>query len=555
MTSIPSLPRSSAGGEPVRFSPELAQVLAPLTTGSTDMATQPMARPEAPERPAPAAADPAPEPASQPEPATPDKPRPISLRTVLLGGLGSALIALGGIGAGGVLVRDPVLADTAFSWIRFGHGRDLANLVLYGGLALIVLAWVRLGRDTWAGRTSVRGMVLAVGVWTLPLLIAPPLFSRDIYSYLAQGALALHGYDPYVAGPVELSGGPLLENVSGLWQNSPAPYGPLFILLAKGVVALTGDSMILGVILLRLVMAGGLVLLCWSLPKLARRLGGRPALALWLAAANPLILVHLVGGPHNDLLMAGLLAAGVVFALDRRFVLGIGLVTLAVAVKASAVFALPFLVWMWAQRMPGSGWRGRLGRAVAAGLAVFVTTFTLSTLAAGVGLGWLGSLSNSSAVINWLSLPTAVGQLVHGLVSVVFTVDGGAFLGVARTAGMVLLFVFGLWQWWLAREGGAVTAVRRATLVLLAAAALAATTFPWYFSWALVLAAGFAWSGRAVVGAVAASVWLLLVTYPSGDSALYDWGYLAGAFAVSALAALSLVRPDPLRLRSTPVAA
>lgn len=549
MTSIPSLPRSSAGGEPVRFSHEVAQVLAaPLTAGSTDMVTQPMTPPEAPERPVVAPVKTATA-AAEPEPAP--GPRPVSLRTVLLGGLGSAFIALGGVGAGGVLVRDPLLADTGFSWVRFGHGKDLATLLLYGGLALIVLAWVRLGRDVWAGRTSARGVLLAIGVWTLPLLVAPPLFSRDIYSYLAQGALAWQGYDPYVAGPIELSRGPLLENVSWLWQNSPAPYGPLFILIAKGVVALTGDSMILGVVLMRLALVGGLVLLCWALPRLAVRLGGKAPLALWLAAANPLILVHLVGGPHNDLLMVGLLAAGVVFVLDRRFVLGIALVSLAVAVKATAALALPFLVWMWAARMAGSP-RRRLGRAVAAGLAVFTGTFALTMLAAGVGLGWLHALSNSSAVINWLSLPTAAGQLVHGLVSVFFTVDGGWFLGVARTTGYLLLVAFGLRQWWLARTGGR-TAVHHAALVLLAASVLSPTTFPWYFSWALALAAGFAWSGRLVVGVVAASVWLLLVTYPTGESALYDWGYLAGAFAVSALAAASLVRPDPLRLRSTPV--
>ncbi|GAA2826798.1 polyprenol phosphomannose-dependent alpha 1,6 mannosyltransferase MptB [Crossiella cryophila] len=533
----------------MRFSHEISQVLAaPLIMGATDMATQPMIRPETPARPAVTAPPAESKPEPQPEPDPAPRPRPVSVRTVLLGGLGAALITLGGIGAGGVLVRDPLLADTGFSWLRYGHGKDLATLTLYAGLALLVLAWVRLGRDVWAGRSSARGVLLAIGVWTLPLLVAPPLFSRDIYSYLAQGALAWQGYDPYVAGPIQLATGPLLENVSWLWQNTPAPYGPLFILIAKGVVALTGNSMILGVVLMRLALTGGLVLLCWALPKLAVRLGGKAPLALWLAAANPLILVHLVGGAHNDLLMVGLLAAGVVFALDRRFVLGIGLVTLAVAVKASAVFALPFLVWMWAARMDGS-LRVRLGKAVAAGLAVFTATFALSTLFAGVGLGWLSSLSNSSAVINWLSLPTAAGQLVHGLVSVFFTVDGGWFLGVARTTGWILLFAFGLRQWWLARAGG-VSAVHRATLVLLAAALLSPTTFPWYFSWGLALAAGFVWSGRAVVAAVAASVWLLLVTYPTGDSALYDWGYLAGAFGVSALAALSMVRPDPLRLRS-----
>ncbi|MBY8854600.1 polyprenol phosphomannose-dependent alpha 1,6 mannosyltransferase MptB, partial [Saccharothrix sp. MB29] len=80
---------------------------------------------------------------------------------------------------------------------------------------------------------------------------------------------------------------------------------------AEGVVWSTGASVIGGVVVMRFVLACGLFLLCWALPGLTRHLGGRPATALWVAAANPLMLVHLIGGAHNDLLMVGLLAAGV----------------------------------------------------------------------------------------------------------------------------------------------------------------------------------------------------------------------------------------------------
>jgi len=51
---------------------------------------------------------------------------------------------------------------------------------------------------------------------------------------------------------------------------------------------------------------------------------------------------------------------------------------------------------------------------------------------------------------------------------------------------------------------------------------------------------------------VGTAVWLVLVAYPSGESALYDWLYLLGAAAISVLAAVSLVRPDPLRLGRQP---
>ena len=66
------------------------------------------------------------------------------------------------------------------------------------------------------------------------MLLGPPLFTRDVFSYLAQGALPLAGLDPYAVGPEALPG-IFTQNVHYFWQDTPAPYGPLFILLAKTV--------------------------------------------------------------------------------------------------------------------------------------------------------------------------------------------------------------------------------------------------------------------------------------------------------------------------------
>src|SRR5690606_38047740 len=150
--------------------------------------------------------------------------------------------------------------------------------------------------------------------------------------------------------------------------------------------------------------------------------------------------VHLVGGPHNDLLMVGLLGTGVLLVLDRRPVAGIAVVTLATAVKATAAVALPFLVWIWAKRVTGTP-VNRFVKTTAAGLGVFTVTFAACTVAAGVGLEWIGALSGSSAIVNWLSLPTAAGLLVHSAVDLFVTVDSAPFLAVGRTLGSLLLVV------------------------------------------------------------------------------------------------------------------
>ncbi|MBW4721641.1 polyprenol phosphomannose-dependent alpha 1,6 mannosyltransferase MptB [Saccharothrix sp. SC076] len=477
----------------------------------------------------------------------PPDPGGIPVRTILLGVAGVMLVALGGTGAGAVLKRDPLLADTSLSWIRYGHGHDLATAVLYIGLGMVIWAWVRLGRMVRNRHVGANAVLTAIVAWTLPLLFAPPLFSKDIYSYLAQGQLALNGLDPYRVGPAVLQS-QLSDNVSWVWQNTPAPYGPFFMLLAMGVVWATNAGVIGGVVLMRLVLVAGLALLCWALPGLSRHLGGRPAVALWLAGANPLMLIHLIGGAHNDVLMVGLMAAGCLLVLDRKHVLGIALVTLAFAVKATAVVALPFLVLVWARRLTGSR-TAQLVKAIAGGLAAFVVVFAATTLVSGLDLGWIPALSSSSTIVNWLSLPSAVGDFAYTVVDLFVHVEPGAFMTVARGLGSLLL-VFIAWRQWRAADDGGPEAMRRAAITMLAVALLSPATLPWYFSWALVLGAGLAWTDKGLQATAFFSTWLLLVTFPDGDTALYSWGYLVLTVAVSALACVSLVKPDPLKLSS-----
>ncbi|HEX3786802.1 MAG TPA: polyprenol phosphomannose-dependent alpha 1,6 mannosyltransferase MptB [Pseudonocardiaceae bacterium] len=468
------------------------------------------------------------------------------VRIILMGFGGLALMAVSAIGAAAVLEPDPILNGTAFSWLGYGHGKALATAVFYIGVALFIVAWIRLGREVRAGRVDQRGMLIAIGVWVAPLLLAPPLSSRDIFSYLAQGDLALHGFDPYQYG-VSVLNDHLSANVDPIWQNTPAPYGPLFILVAKCVVVVTGQSTIVGVLAMRATMCTGLLLLCWALPRLATHLGGRPTVALWFGVANPLVLVYLVGGGHNDLLMMGLLAAGVALVLNGRHSGGMALVAGAFAVKATAGIALPFLVWIWASRLPGST-RTRFYKATAGCLAIVLPVFTLCSLAAGVNLGWLPALSASSVVILWISLPTAAGQLSHAIASQFASVDGDMFMSVARLIGWVVLIGLVSRQWWLAREGNGSDTVRRLALAMLIVALFSPATLPWYFSWGLILAAGLSWSTPGLVLGTFGSVWVMLITYPTGASALYSWVPMALVIAASALAAVSLVRPDPLKL-------
>ena len=193
-------------------------------------------------------------------------------RPAKLGFLGSVLITIGGLGAGSTKPHDPLLESLHMSWLRFGHGLVLSTILLWAGVGLMLIAWLLLGRRTLAGETSEFMMRATTGFWLAPLLLSVPVFSRDTYSYLAQGALLRDGFDPYAVGPVA-NPNTLLDNVSPIWTITTAPYGPVFIMVAKLVTVVVGNHVIVGTMLLRLCMLPGLALLIWATPRLAHHLG------------------------------------------------------------------------------------------------------------------------------------------------------------------------------------------------------------------------------------------------------------------------------------------
>jgi alpha-1,6-mannosyltransferase len=471
----------------------------------------------------------------------------LSRRTLVQGTVGSVAMLIGSLGAGGDLIEDPVLGRSPFSWIRYGHGQQLAQAVLYIGVGLLVWAWVRLGRDVIDRRVTPRGVLLAGLAWLTPMIISPPQFTRDVFSYLGQGEEALRGIDPYSVGPSVL-GDAIAANVHPFWQSTPAPYGPLFILLAKGLAWVVGEHLILGVILMRLVLMIGLLLLILALPGLTRHLGGRLSVAFWLMVASPMTVIHLVGGPHNDLLMIGLLAVGVLFVLDGRHASGIALVTLGMAVKATAGVALPFLVWVWAARIEGNA-RRRFVRAASASIGIVAVVFGVCMAVARVNFGWIAALHAPTLIVNWVNIPTGLGELTHSIVGWFGDVSEQPFDNMFRFLGIVTLVVIFLVQWWKSRTGGP-AAVRRMGITLLAVAILAPPTLPWYLTWGLAIFGATPWRRTWMAFSAGLAVLILLVYFPNGEGAMGDLPHMIWVILAAILTGVSVLKVDPLGLRA-----
>jgi alpha-1,6-mannosyltransferase len=425
-------------------------------------------------------------------------PRPTTVRYAGLAG--SLLLAVAAYRGGAARPWHPTITPATIFHDVNGVITPLSWLV---GTLLLVGAW-------WAGRHSVpstRWAYVTAGLWALPLLAFLPLGSYDAYSYACQGWQQAAGLDPY-AGGVDLLGCPWRDAVAPTWLSSPAPYGPVFLVLAAAAAKL-GGSLTGTFAGLRVIAVLGVALIGAGLPALARRCGVPPARAVWLALACPLVPIHLVSGVHNDAVMVGLVVAGLASAAGRRFLLAGLLFGLAVGVKATAVVVVPFAVLLalpprtaagdpaglgtaeenCRTRLvdsppPETGW-GRAGpdttallRASGQLLAGLAGVLLVLSLASGRGLGWVTGLMGSSASVQWTSPPTAVGMTIR--------LAGPNAVPVTRLIGIAVLAVVLVWLWWRARRG---EPLLYAGLALAATVVLAPVFHPWYATWPLAVLA------------------------------------------------------------------
>jgi alpha-1,6-mannosyltransferase len=473
-------------------------------------------------------------------------------RPAWLGFLGAVLITLGGLGAGSTRLHDPLLESMHLSWLRFGHGLVVSSVLLWGGVVVMLLAWLWLGSKVISrpGGVSEWAMIATTGFWLAPLLLSVPLFSRDTYSYLAQGALLRDGFDPYAVGPIENQNS-LLDNVSPIWTTTTAPYGPAFILVAKFVTMLVGDHVVAGTMLLRVCMLPGLALLIWAAPRVARHVGANGAVALWICVLNPLVIIHLMGGVHNEMLMVGMMMAGIALTFGRHHVAGTALIAVAVAVKATAVLALPFMVWVWMRHLRDhrnqSAARAFV-TASAASVAIFIAVFAVLSGLAGVGLGWLTALAGSVKIINWLTVPTAVANLTNAIGGLLFPVNFYAVLQVTRIAGIAIIALSLPLLWWRFRHDDrqALTGIAWAMLVVVL---FVPAALPWYYTWPLAVVSALAQSRPAIALIAGFSTWIMVIFKPDGSHGMYSWIHvlLATACGVAAWYWLYRIDEPPVR--------
>lgn len=271
----------------------------------------------------------------------------------------------------------------------------------------------------------------------------------------------LHGLDPYVSPPAAAPADPAFAHVT--WIDSTSAYGPLFTLATYPLAVVAVE---VAVVVLKALAASAVLALAALVARLAATRGAEPLRAAAFVALNPLVLVHVVGGAHNDALAMLLATLGVAATLAASEASGGGALVAAVAVKASSAFLAPFA--LLGARRRGRFALGALAAVAAIGLGAWLA----------FGWEWLGALGlagENQSRTSHMSIPLTLARLT-GLDQSAVRVAGLALYG-------ALLAYLLVWTWrgadWVRAGGWAALGLLLASSWLL----------PWYLLWVLPLAA------------------------------------------------------------------
>jgi alpha-1,6-mannosyltransferase len=248
-----------------------------------------------------------------------------SVSSTLVTSLVGLFVAAGGTAA--ILLRGP-------------NGSSPVNiallLVAFAGLGVLVAS------ETRRPRLGAR-LVFGVTGGLLVLAVAiPPTQSRDVYAYAYYGRLVSHyGQSPYTHSAAgHYPEDPFARRVDPIWRHNASVYGPVWTWIsALGTATVARTSFLATRIYFQTVAAIAAALSLWLIWRRTRS----PAAVAFLGV-NPVIIISIVNGGHNDAVVGLGVLAGVLFLIAERPVWAALVFGLAVLIKVSALHPIA-AVW------------------------------------------------------------------------------------------------------------------------------------------------------------------------------------------------------------------
>jgi hypothetical protein len=363
------------------------------------------------------------------------------------------------------------------------------SLTLGGLYVAYVLALAGVGslRARWLA-----GVIVAVHA---VLLLSPPLSLTDVFNYIHYGRMGVvHHLNPYVDVPFSSPHTDPAYPYSN-WHHLLSPYGPLFTLITYALVPLGVQASFWALKLLLAIASLGTLAIVW---RCAQVLGQDPRLPVAIVGLNPLVLIWGLGGDHLDALMVLALTGALLAMLARRELVGGILLATSLALKASAVVAIPVL-------LVGSQ---RKVRALAGFAGAGMVLAAASYAAFGAHIP---DVAGQSKFVASMSIPNLLGLALGqgGETDTLRTILGGVLAAVVVGASI---------QAWRGRE-----MTTTAGVAVLASLLALGWVLPWY----LLLLLPFAALSRSRLlrgAALVMGVWLMLSWIPLRPQILHALG-------------------------------
>ncbi len=411
------------------------------------------------------------------------------------------LLAISSISLGWLTPNFDIEGNSLFAILRLTEfGRLIGVCSLFLGALLLTIMWLNIEHEAHTPSQLARFALSS----SLPSLLVPPLFSRDVYSYIAQGHLQLAGFNPYQHGVSKLNHW-FYFGIDPMWAETTTPYGAAFLLIEKFSASLSIDNPYTSMVFLRAVNIAAFIVTIYGINRLANIHNISSNFAIWLAVLNPITILHLINAVHNDSIMIAGLVWAFVFAHESRLVKASLAIAFAIAIKPIALVALPFLAVAKSSKYD---FAGRV-KDWAISFTIAGSALTLLGIITQTGFGWINAFSTPGAVLNLAAPISFISQLLSTLFSW-FGLDlSSSIFSAMRIFGLIVSVLLVLR---LTLDKQDISGTRKAGIALVCMIFFSPVVFPWYFLWPLALFAG---SGLQTVRSIKIAVYgtLLVVAY------------------------------------------
>lgn len=244
------------------------------------------------------------------------------------------------------LFTDPNLSYLKSFYSGFANNNRLLTTVLYISFILILFLFyaIFLG-SIKKGKFNASSVKLLIGISLILILAYPAMLSYDIFNYIATAKVSFfYKENPYLIMPIEFPNDPFFIFTRA--TNKIALYGPFWIALTSIPFLLGFGNFLLILLNFKILIAVfyiGTNFLIWKFSK--------NLFSVVFFALNPLVLIEILLGAHNDIVMVFLaLLAFYILEKNERFK-SLLFLFLSILIKYATLFLLPIYVYSFIMKV------------------------------------------------------------------------------------------------------------------------------------------------------------------------------------------------------------